>query len=195
MVPRPRVADDTAILTAVFRIVASKGPAALTLADVAAEVGLSAAALVQRFGSKRELLLAAAADAASGHALLFAEVRDRHASPLAALLGLADCMSVLGRTPSEVGNTLAFLHGSIADREFRRHARTGAETFQAGLRSLLRDAMAAGEIGKGDATALARALHALLFGSALTWAIDGDGDLASWLRRDLRQALRRRSQA
>ena len=71
MSPRPRQASDEAILAAAFRAIARLGPAKLTLADVAAEAGLSAAALVQRFGSKRALLLATAADAAGGSDYIF----------------------------------------------------------------------------------------------------------------------------
>ena len=69
MSPRPRQASDEDILKAAFRAIARLGPAKLTLADVAAEAGVSAAALVQRFGSKRALLLAAAKDAGGGGAV------------------------------------------------------------------------------------------------------------------------------
>src|SRR5215831_8245675 len=58
MSPRPRTVSDDQIFAATARAVTRLGPTRLTLADVADEVGLSAAALVQRFGSKRGLLLA-----------------------------------------------------------------------------------------------------------------------------------------
>jgi AcrR family transcriptional regulator len=57
--PRPRTVSDEAILDAVRDLAHRIGPARLTFAAVAAEVGLSAATLVQRFGSRRDLLLAA----------------------------------------------------------------------------------------------------------------------------------------
>ena len=65
MSPRPRQNTDQEILAAAFRAIARLGPAKLTLADVAAEANVTAASLVQRFGSKRDLLLAAAADVAN----------------------------------------------------------------------------------------------------------------------------------
>lgn len=190
MAPRPRLASDPEILAAVFRVVAKLGPSKLTLADVAKEAGLSAAALVQRFGSKRALLLAAAADAAAGHAFLFAGAREKHASPLAALMGVADCMAIMGRTTEEVANSLSFFHSELADREFRAHATAGAVTFQAGLRSLLRDAVAAGEFAKCDTAALASTLFATLHGSLLSWVLEGDGELAAWLKSDLKAVLK-----
>src|SRR5687767_5568699 len=104
MSPRPRQASDEDLLKATFRAIARFGPSRLTLADVAAEAGVSPAALVQRFGSKRALLLAAAADAARGADYIFPALRARHCSPLQALLGLADCMTLLGGTPGEVAH-------------------------------------------------------------------------------------------
>lgn len=57
--PRPRTVSDEAILDAVLALAHRVGPAEVTLAAAADEVGLSAATLVQRFGTKRDLLLAA----------------------------------------------------------------------------------------------------------------------------------------
>ena len=190
MAPRPRLASDPEILAAVFRVVARRGPFNLTLADVAKQAGLSPAALVQRFGSKRDLLLAAAADAASGHAFLFAQAREKHASPLAALMGVADCLTLLGTTRDEVANSLAFFHADLADPGFRAHGRHGATTFQEGLRSLLRDAVAAGELRKCDVPALASTLFALIQGSLLAWAIEGEGELGAWVKSDVRALLK-----
>jgi AcrR family transcriptional regulator len=93
---RPRQNTDVEIPQAAFRAIARLGPTRLTLADVAEEAGVTPAALVQRFGSKRALLLAAAADAAGGRVYIFQGLREKHRSPYAALLGLSDCMGVMG---------------------------------------------------------------------------------------------------
>ena len=58
MSPRPKATTDQAILDATHRAVTRIGPMRLTLAHVAREAGVSPATLVQRFGSKRALLLA-----------------------------------------------------------------------------------------------------------------------------------------
>lgn len=189
MSPRPRQATDDDILRAAFRAIARLGPAKLTLADVAAEAGISAAALVQRFGSKRALLLATAADAAGGGAYIFPALRARHRSPVAALLGLAECMEVMGTTPAAVANNLSFLHLDLTDDEFHRHAVAASRGMRAGIRALVRDAMAAGELAGADANRLAAALHATLNGSLRNWAVHRDGRLADWVRRDVRTVL------
>jgi AcrR family transcriptional regulator len=191
MSPRPRQASDEDLLRAAFRAVARRGPVGLTLADVAAEAGVSAAAVVQRFGSKRALLLAMAGDVATGDLYIFPGLRARHRSPVAALLGLAECMAPLfGGTPAGTANTLAFLQTDLGDPEFHRHALAGSEGMRAGIRALVRDAISAGELVRGDASRLASALHATLNGSLLAWAVHRKGDLATWLRRDLGTVLR-----
>jgi AcrR family transcriptional regulator len=189
MSPRPRRSSDVEILMAAFRAIARLGPHRLTLADVAREAGLTASALVQRFGSKRALLLAAAADAAGGDAYIFPALRQRYRSPRAALLGLADCMTMMGDTPEQVAHSLAFLQMDLTDPEFRGHAVRRSRGMHAGLRALVEDAIAAGELGRCDARRLARALEATPTGSMLAWTFHREGTLASWLRRDLRTVI------
>ncbi len=145
MSPRPRQASDDDILRAVFRAMTRLGPARLTLAEVAKDAGISAAALVQRFGSKRGLLLAAAADAAGGHDYIFPGLRARHRSPVAALLGMAECMTLMGATPEAIANTLAFLQIDLTDPDFHRHALAASRGIHDGLRALVTDAIKAGE--------------------------------------------------
>ncbi len=189
MSPRPRRNTDLQIIRAVFRAIARVGSAKLTLATVADEAGVTAASLIQRFGSRRALLLATAADAASGHIFIFEGLRARHRSPKAALLGLAECMTMLGGTPEEVAHTLAFLQSDLTDPEFHQHALTGSRAFHAGIRGLVRDAIAAGELQKCDADRLSRAVQATLNGSTLEWTIHREGMIVPWVRRDLRTLL------
>jgi AcrR family transcriptional regulator len=189
MSPRPRQNTDMEILFAAFRAIARLGPNKLTLVDVAREANVSAASLVQRFGSKRALLLAASKDAAGGHTYIFGGLREKHRSPLAALFGLADCMTVMGETPEQVAHTLAFAQIDLTDTEFHHHARAGSDGFHDGIRALIKEAVAAGELVKCDAGRLARAVQATLNGSILGWAIHREGTLPSWVRRDLKTVL------
>jgi AcrR family transcriptional regulator len=189
VMPRPKQVTDEEILRAAFRAIARLGPAALTLADVAREAGVTAGALVQRFGSKRALLLAAAADAAGGQTYFFAGLRAAHRSPLGALLGMADCMAILGSTPDEVAHSLAFLQWDLTDREFQAHARVGSTVRHAQIAALVRDAIAAGELRRCDAARLARTIQAALNGSILGWILHREGTLAAWIRRDLRMVI------
>jgi len=187
--PRPRQASDQDLVAATVRAMVRLGPVRLTLAAVAAEAGVSAAALVQRFGSKRQLLLAVAADAARDSDTLFDALRPRYRSPFAALLGLADCAGLMGSTPHEIANTLAFLQIDLTDADFHRHALKTSSGTLAGIRRLVRDAIESRELVPCNPGRLASALQATMNGSLLNWAVHRSGSLTAWVRRDLRTVL------
>jgi TetR/AcrR family macrolide resistance operon transcriptional repressor len=54
-VPRPKLHSDEAILDAALEVLLRRGPAGFTLNDVAVELGMSRAALIQRFKNKDTL--------------------------------------------------------------------------------------------------------------------------------------------
>src|SRR6185436_3780141 len=120
MSPRPRQNTDIEILQAAFRAIARLGPNKLTLADVAREANVTAASLVQRFGSKRALLLAASSDAAGGHVFVFGGRRAKPRSAKSALPALADCLRFMCETPERVAHSRAFLQLDLPVREFRQ---------------------------------------------------------------------------
>ena len=53
--PRPKLHSDDTILAAAQKVLLTKGPSSFTLSDVANEVGISRAALIQRFTDKKTL--------------------------------------------------------------------------------------------------------------------------------------------
>src|SRR5437867_3204962 len=117
---RPRTIADADILAATARAISRLGPANLTLADVAKEAGLSPATLVQRFGSKRGLLLALATGTVESVEACFQAVRAAHRSPLDALVALATEMTRHVDTPEEMANHLAFLQIDLSHPDFYR---------------------------------------------------------------------------
>lgn len=190
-VPRPRTASDAAILAATARAIARHGPARLTLAAVAEQAGVAPATLVQRFGSKRGLLLALVRQAESGVRRTFEEAREACDSPLGALhAALAELASDV-RTPAELANHLAFLQMDLTDPEFHRHATAHAWSMRHEIANLLDDAVTAGELTPEPHTgSLARSVHVTYDGSLINWALSGDGPLAEALRTDLDGLLR-----
>jgi TetR/AcrR family macrolide resistance operon transcriptional repressor len=58
-VPRPKLHSDEAVLDATMEVLLRRGPAEFTLNDVAVELGMSRAALIQRFKNKDTLYLRA----------------------------------------------------------------------------------------------------------------------------------------
>jgi AcrR family transcriptional regulator len=182
---RPRSISDDAILAALAQAISRVGPARLTLADVAAEAGVAAPTIAQRFGSKRNLLLAFAAQAPASLQETFACARASHASPLAALLsdplGATQAMG----TPDALARHLAFLQLELADPEFHQHVLQHAQVALEQIRLLLDAAVEHGELRPCDTAALARAIHVTYNGTLITWAIFRHGQLASRLRQEL----------
>ena len=191
MVPmgRRKTASDADVLAAAYRVVSRVGPARLTLAEVAAEAGLAPATLLQRFGSKRGLLLAAAAQGLDGVAECFARIRSAHRSPLAALYASFQETTRMCDTPEALANSLAFLEIDLTDPDFHRLALENSRHMLEGYRKLLDEAVSAGELVRCPTARLARALNALASGSMLSWAILREGTVTQWLRDDLDMVL------
>jgi AcrR family transcriptional regulator len=187
---RPRTVDDATILRATAEVIGRAGPAGLTLAAVAREVGLSAATLVQRFGSKRGLLLALAARAAGATTDLYVRAARRHSSPLAALrAAVTEAMAPMG-TPDAFANHLAFLCLDLTDPQLHAHALASHDAQRRAVQALLEAAVAAGELRDGTDTArLARAVQAMTAGSGLMWALERGGTLAGRIGEGLATAL------
>ncbi len=189
MCPRRRTLPDAQVLEATIRVISRVGPSRLTLADVADEAGLAPATLVQRFGSKRGLLLAVAGQSCGTVDQCFARVRAAHRSPLAALFATFDEMTSFCQTPEAMANSLAFLEIDLTDPDFHRLAMRNSHETLRGYRALLDEAVTAGELVPCDTARLARALAAMSGGSMLSWAILRQGKVAAWLRYDIETLL------
>jgi AcrR family transcriptional regulator len=187
--PRPRTIADADVLAAAYRAMSRVGPTKLTLAAIASEAGLAPATLVQRFGSKRGLLLALSSGAAEYVDSCFAAVRAQHASPLDALVAAATVMAQSTTTPEEMANHLAYLQIDVSDPDFHRHILDNTQRTIAGYRALLDDAVIAGELAPCDTARLARAVSSMSGGSLLSWAILREGTSLDWVRADLATLL------
>jgi len=188
--PRPRKVSDEAIYAAAIRAMTRLGPADLTLAEIAAEAGLTASAVVQRFGSKRALLLTMSEQLAASTEGFITGLQAEHRSPLAALRAYADCMAGLAVSPAALFRNLAYLQIDLTDPEFRKHLVKQARGTRAGLKSLIASAKRTGELLEGtDPARLARTVDALLSGSMLTWGFYQKGTAARWMREDLEAVL------
>ncbi|GAA2878755.1 hypothetical protein Acy02nite_76860 [Actinoplanes cyaneus] len=166
---RPRTVSDSAILAATANAVAASGPAGVTLAQIGAAVGLTAAALLKRFGSKDQLLLALAR-----HSAEVVPARLAAAPSVAALIDEFTAMAASVRDSAEFANHLAFLLMDLSIPEFRQVARDYATAVEAAIAVVLRSAAAAGEIHADRVDPdLPRAVHAAYNGALITWGMTG----------------------
>ena len=188
--PRPRKVSDEEVFAAAHRATTRLAPSELTLAEIAAEAGVTAGALAQRFGSKRELLLALARAAAASTGDFIGQLKAAHRSPLAAVRAYAECMAQLAQSPAALARNLAYLQIDLADPDFREQLAVQAKATRAGLTDLLAAAVAAGELRRNtDVTSLARTVEAMVSGSLMTWAFYSEGPAERWIRDDVNAVL------
>jgi AcrR family transcriptional regulator len=190
MSPRRRKAEDLDVFAALVRVMHRRGPAELTLREIAAEAGVTAGALVQRFGSKRAMLLAHARHAAAtGDTGL--TVPQRTLSPLDTLRSVTEMYAQLADTPSAAVRNLAYLLNDLGDPALRRHLLRLSLTAREWYQQILTEAIAAGELhGVTDVQSLGRLIEATLRGSFLGWALYREGAATDWLRADFDAMLR-----
>ena len=173
------------IFVSASRTLARVGPLRVTLNDVASDLGISAATLVKRFGSKHGLLVAVNEYEASKVEEFFTEIVATHESPLGALYAFIAALSSDVSSPAEMANHVAFLHLDLSDDALHYHAVRFARSMRTGIASLLERAVERGELIECDVDGLARAVQTTYNGALIMWAINGEGGLAEWVRREV----------
>lgn len=187
---RPRKASDDQVFEAAYRVMQRQGPAEWTLADIAAEAGLTAGALVQRFGSKRQLQVALIERFADAGPDMFAQLRSRQRSPLAALRAYARDLACMAASRETLAHHLDYLRLDLTDPQMHAHFRRHAEASRRFLAATLQDAIDRGELREGtNAPRLARLVDAVISGSLFTWAAHQEGAADAWMRRNLDDLL------
>lgn len=187
--PRPRTVPDRAVLEAAAAVVGEVGPERLTLAAVGARVGLSPATLLQRFGSRRGLLLALAehdVDAVPDRVRAVAARSPVLPALVDTLAGLATALA----GPAQFAHHLSFLLMDLADPEFSAVTRRYAANLGTALREALAAARDRGELRPGtDPAELAELVHSTYNGALVTWGMTGEGRPADRVRRHLAALL------
>lgn len=180
---RPQKVSDDEVFAAAQRAMERLGPSELTLADIAEEVGVTAGALVHRFGSKRDLLLTLANRWGGSAKEMMDALRAEHESPLAVVRAYAECMAMLAKSPDALARNLAYLQIDLTDPDFRKPMLANARATRKELESLIREAVDARELRKGtDARSLALSVETVVSGALLVWAVHREGSPAAWMR-------------
>jgi AcrR family transcriptional regulator len=185
---RPRTTSDEEVLAGTARAIARVGPARLTLAEVGREVGLAPATLVQRFGSKRGLMLALVRHSTLTAADGFADAGTDARQPLRALVD-AMVAKTEALTPEALSNHMAFLQLDLADPEFRQLAGEHARATRDQIRVRLDAAVADGQLPRQDTERLARSVHVAYNGALLTWALEPEGQVQERVREEIEFVL------
>ncbi|WP_086150110.1 TetR/AcrR family transcriptional regulator [Cellulosimicrobium sp. KWT-B] len=188
--PRPKVISDEAILVEVLHLVQRIGPERFTLAAAGKQTGLSPSTLVQRFGSKRALLLAADRWAV-----------ERWVGGMDAVPGGSSALDRLvagmlytvdpGTTAEEMANSVSLLQIGLADSEFHASTKDGASRLRTKILERLREAAANAELQPAvDLESLAELIEITYHGAMIRWAIHRDGQLVRSMEAAFTQLLR-----
>jgi AcrR family transcriptional regulator len=188
--PSKKIIDDALVLEKALLVISEKGPEIFTLADVGKAVGLAPATLMQRFGSKRALLIQAAKHVP---AKLKEDLEKLKAKGLSWDVEL---MELLGETPEgfgtrqDIANSLGLLKLDMIDSELHPIARELMERLRNRIKELLEKAKAEGQLStRTDTDMLAWELDALRHGLVIQWTLSGDGSLQGWLKKGIRNYL------
>lgn len=187
--PRAKSISDEAILADVLQLVQRIGPERFTLAAAGAEVGLSASTLVQRFGSRRALLLAADQWGVERWVGGLDEVPPGGPAIERLIAGLVHAVDS-ETTAEEMANSVSLLQVALADSEFHESTRDGAVRLRGKIVERLREATANGELRPdADVDAVAELIEIVYHGAMISWAIHRDGPLVTSLRERFAQFL------
>lgn len=178
MARRKTISDET-VLAVALRVMTTKGPD-FTLADIAAAAGIAAPTLVQRFGDKRRLIVAA-----------FAQDNDAFAGALAELPAGAGAEAVIALfrllTPGTAAGTegvgafadqLLWLRQDMRDPDLNRLAR---ERFRL-LREAIAQRLPPMAVAPSEA---ARLVEAQWQGALNQWGIAPEGRLVDFVNQSL----------
>lgn len=166
--PRPKLHSDDTILAAAQKVLLVRGPSSFTLSDVAREVGISRAALIQRFTDKATLHLKVMERSTR-------EVRDyfADASPetgLAALWTLLkDLIDGMGAGEGFAGYLL-LEWSDVVDERLNALARERNALVRAAIRDRLPNA-------PRDPDNAATLIQSVIQGATMQWLIDKRGAL------------------
>jgi AcrR family transcriptional regulator len=168
---RPRIVQDEDVFEAMTRVVLRVGLPHLSINEVAADIGVTPAALRQRFGSKAELLHAFHAWSTERvrHMMDSAEHADR--TPLDALKTVVQWSVPTIESPAQLLNAVSMLTDSAADDEARRQIGDRLGLAAERTTELVRRAIAARQIDYPDAAELSARMQEALIGACIMWAL------------------------
>ena len=179
---RPRKVSDEQVYEAAIRVMSRVGPADFTLAAIAEEAGVTPGALVQRFGSRQELLRTMASGLGADMRAFFRDTRAKEPGAVATIRIYAACMADMAKTPAALLRNFAYLQDDLTDPELRARLVDQSKVVRAELAKLVREAIELRELRKDtDVAPLVANIEALVSGALLTWAFHRKGSARGWL--------------
>lgn len=187
---RTRTVTDESLLDAAIELIMREGPARLTFAALGRQTRLAPATLVQRFGTKDALLVAAAEHCLGDISRAFEIARQGHTAPLEALIAALTSLTEQIDSVATFANGLAFLQMDLMHPRLHELTCQGETQMQDQIKECLDDAIAAKELLPCSTRDLAVTIQTAYHGALVTWAIYQTATLGEWLTMRLEDILR-----
>ncbi len=178
--PRPKLHSDELILDTALGILLQKGPSAFTLSDVAEAVGISRAALIQRFKDKATLHQQVMERSTQEVRAYFASASaEKGLDPLWAML--KDLISGMG-TGAGTEGYLLLLWGDIQEPSLRALAAERNRLVVKAIEERLPS-------GKHPSEQTASLVQTVIQGACMQWLVEPQGELAAFMMERTRMLL------
>ena len=178
--PRPKIHSDEVVLDTARQVLLRKGPSDFTLSDVAQAVGLSRAALIQRFKDKATLHRKVMERVTQEVRDYFSEVpEERGLAPLWSML--KDLIAGMGSGEDTPGYLLLFW-GDIHDPELNALALERNELVRKAIETRL-------PTSPHPVDSTADLIQAVIQGACMQWLIERRGTLAPFMTEQTRRIL------
>jgi AcrR family transcriptional regulator len=175
--PRSKQQSDEAVLEAALPVIFRRGPGEFTLAEVAAAAGLAPATLIQRFGSKRGLMLAAVGHSTTQLSTALETLPTGSGADAVIQLFLASTPGLAEE--DALADHLLWLSEDIRDPEMNALTRRHFEVFRKVLAERMPPLPVAPEVAM-------RLIEAQWHGALMQWAVERQGHLVDYVAESLR---------
>jgi AcrR family transcriptional regulator len=183
--------SDDAIYLAGLQVLAVHGSDGITLARVAKVLGVTPAAVRQRFGSKRGLLVEMSRRRVEQTKWRFESARAANPSPLAALQAAFVAELDQIAEPQQIANAFSAYTANIGDPEMRAAFAEELAAMERHIGELLAEAVACGEFQGPVTSRLVSTVLAAVEGTMFVWAIAPRGEIKERIREAVHVVLSR----
>ncbi|GAA0377531.1 TetR/AcrR family transcriptional regulator [Bacillus horti] len=179
---RPKEFTDDRIFKGILAALGDLGYSKVTLSAVAKHVGISPAALIQRFSTKKELFLAFFDYLNDLSEQSLNDVKKHSSSSIAALREIALMWVVKNGDPIHCANIGSFYTDCISDPELREKAKKRLEIVDEGIQFFLNKGVDNGELLSCDVPKMSRILQSSITGALLLWATNSERQAEEWIQ-------------
>jgi AcrR family transcriptional regulator len=185
--PRTRTISDQKVLNATIELVGRHGVEKLTFASLGAHIGLSPATLVQRFGTKQQLLAAVTRYCLESMPPTFANAKG--GSPLQAMYAAFGTMAKAVTSVEEFANGQVFFYLALTDSATNILLHKSMAESRNAIQQLLDEAVKLKEINPCNTAVLALTLQTVYEGAITTWLVYQQGSVESWVLNQLEAVI------